>query len=278
MDASSHSSKPTRRQRPPNTAPPNQGPHSIAPGFRPLHARAASNPTGPWRAQPNSAARFDERSPLARSYSTADIEGVEESLNYKGSGPVAGGTVMGIHNLAIVFPQFIVSSWKDTQLRPEIALVASFIFRLADAEPNGKPTGEYVSKNSVAWVLRFGGLMALVCSMGRFAVTYTLQVGALICRKVPPTKTEKAGAEYLYGVLLTKSLGDAKATSGDERRERRMRSSKDSVLFPGKLTGAYYEWSKLPWHAISFDEPHVTQLSLPGMMFGLRYSSSQPSC
>jgi solute carrier family 45 protein 1/2/4 len=30
-------------------------------------------------------------------------------MEYTGSGPVAGGTIMGIHNLAIVFPQFIVS-------------------------------------------------------------------------------------------------------------------------------------------------------------------------
>ena len=29
-------------------------------------------------------------------------------MDYTG-GPVAGGTIMGIHNLAIVFPQFIVS-------------------------------------------------------------------------------------------------------------------------------------------------------------------------
>jgi solute carrier family 45 protein 1/2/4 len=28
-------------------------------------------------------------------------------MDYTG-GPVAGGTIMGIHNLAIVFPQFIV--------------------------------------------------------------------------------------------------------------------------------------------------------------------------
>lgn len=42
----------------------------------------------------------------------------------------------------------------------------------------GQPhDGVRTPKNGVMWVLRFGGLMALV--------------GALICRKVPPTKTEK---------------------------------------------------------------------------------------
>lgn len=80
---------------------------------------------------------------------------------------------MGIHNLAIVFPQFI------------IAVVASIIFKLADSQqPDIQPTLPETSgphdqdKNGVAWVLRFGGLMAFV--------------GALVSRKVPPTKTEKA--------------------------------------------------------------------------------------
>ncbi|WWD16814.1 hypothetical protein CI109_101246 [Kwoniella shandongensis] len=143
-----------------------------APGFRPIHARAASTPIGPWRSQPASPTRrHDERTPLTRSFSTADIEGAGESLEYTGSGPVAGGTIMGIHNLAIVFPQFI------------IAVVASIIFKLADGEPDVRPTfsedgADVQGKTGVAWVLRFGGLMALV--------------GAAISRKVPPTKTEKA--------------------------------------------------------------------------------------
>lgn len=41
--------------------------------------------------------------------STADVENAADRVEYSGSGPVAGGTIMGIHNLAIVFPQFIVS-------------------------------------------------------------------------------------------------------------------------------------------------------------------------
>ncbi|CAD6576865.1 MAG: hypothetical protein TREMPRED_001789 [Tremellales sp. Tagirdzhanova-0007] len=169
MDDSSKPNQRSNNQRAPNTAPPEHAIHSTVPGLRPLHARAASTPIGPWRSQPNSPARFDERTPLSRSYSTADLETVEESLEYKGSGPVAGGTIMGIHNLAIVFPQFI------------IAVVASVIFNLADDDSSvTSPSSEtgHAGKNGVAWVLRFGGFMALL--------------GALISRKVPPTKTEKA--------------------------------------------------------------------------------------
>lgn len=44
-------------------------------------------------------------------------------------------------------------------------MVASIIFKLADSQPDVQPTGEghaSAGKNGVAWVLRFGGLMALV--------------------------------------------------------------------------------------------------------------------
>ena len=78
---------------------------------------------------------------------------------------------MGIHNLAIVIPQFAVST---TSQRPrprtdgQVALIASVIFQIADG---GSPTevpgfaGDKVpatDKTGVAWVLRFGGLMASV--------------------------------------------------------------------------------------------------------------------
>lgn len=165
---------------------------------------------------------------LQRSYSTADLEGQHgESMAYTGPGKVAGGTVMGIHNLAIVFPQFIVGSisalqngkarCRSAQARRkgvfidparfyntcqygyadiEIAGVASIIFEIFDGDAdtasllagggsntpgspgNTPPAGPRAPKNGVVWVLRFGGLMALI--------------GALISRKVPPTKTEKA--------------------------------------------------------------------------------------
>jgi solute carrier family 45 protein 1/2/4 len=80
---------------------------------------------------------------------------------------VAGGTILGIHNLAIVFPQFLT------------ALASSAIFKLADAEAHNNPenTGAFYGKNGVAWILRFGGLCTLF--------------GAVLCRMVPPTHTER---------------------------------------------------------------------------------------
>lgn len=68
----------------------------------------------------------------------------------------------------------------ERQLIGQVAIVASLIFRWADGDQAVHPTGHTSAseRTGVAWVLRFGGLMALI--------------GAAICRKVPPTKTEKA--------------------------------------------------------------------------------------
>lgn len=98
---------------------------------RPTHARTASTPLG-WRSHPTSPAGRaspDERTPLARSYSTADLDGANE-MEYTGQGPVAGGTIMGIHNLAIVFPQFIASLILPPFLRYQliVVVVRSFFF------------------------------------------------------------------------------------------------------------------------------------------------------
>ena len=48
-----------------------------------------------------------ERAPLLRRHSLGPVGDDEETQPQQ---PVAGGTVLGIHNLAIVMPQFIVSS------------------------------------------------------------------------------------------------------------------------------------------------------------------------
>jgi len=113
MDDTANASNRQAERSGPRTAPPvesAQPAHGSHERFRPIHARASSTPLGGgWRTSPNSPARPNERSHLIRSYSTADVEGSGESMEYTGSGPVAGGTIMGIHNLAIVFPQFIVS-------------------------------------------------------------------------------------------------------------------------------------------------------------------------
>jgi solute carrier family 45 protein 1/2/4 len=107
----------------------------------------------------------NERQPLIRRRSYQEFEAtVTEDGPVV---PVAGGTVLGIHNLAIVFPQFI------------IALVSSAIFRVVDADIDEDPNNHntYLGKNGVAWVLRFGGLCTLF--------------GAVIARMVPPTRTER---------------------------------------------------------------------------------------
>lgn len=70
---------------------------------RPGHARAASTPVV-W----NPPSAPNERTGLVRSFSMANIDDLNEEVDYAGSKP-AGGTIMGIHNLAIVFPQFLVS-------------------------------------------------------------------------------------------------------------------------------------------------------------------------
>ncbi|KXN86414.1 General alpha-glucoside permease [Leucoagaricus sp. SymC.cos] len=127
---------------------------------RPSHTRNLSTPGTP--------RKNGERSPLLRrrSFNQHDPATEEETAP---STPLAGGTVLGIHNLAIVAPQFIV------------AVVNSIIFRIVDESSKVTSghggTGEaYYGKTGVGWVLRFGGLCALC--------------GALVARMVPPTPTE----------------------------------------------------------------------------------------
>jgi solute carrier family 45 protein 1/2/4 len=139
---------------------------------RPLHSRSLSHP-----AHLN---RGGERQPLLRRRSI-DQSDVPETRESEGL-PVAGGTILGIHNLAIVMPQFIV------------AVVASAIFKAVDevdsdpVNPEGGNT--YLGKNGVAWVLRFGGLCTLF--------------GAVLARRVPPTPTEKEMRRRLAEMKLLK--------------------------------------------------------------------------
>jgi solute carrier family 45 protein 1/2/4 len=148
----------------------------------------------------------DERDPLMeREFEGAEAGGtaVGESLNGGETKPLAGGTILGIHNLAIVMPQFIVCviiaflvRFHPISCAPQIAVVASLIFRVVDetapAETLPSPPGDvlsilvsgglgdhttYFGKNGVAWVLRFGGLCTLL--------------GAAFARMVPLTKAEK---------------------------------------------------------------------------------------
>jgi len=123
-------------------------------------SRAASHSRT--RSTPAVSSLRTERSPLLRRHSLDEID-----ADVPEPEPVAGGTILGIHNLAIVFPQFI------------IALVSSAIFHAVDADIDNDPSHHttYYGKNGVAWVLRFGGLCALI--------------GSMVARMVPPTRTEK---------------------------------------------------------------------------------------
>ncbi|KAG8718515.1 hypothetical protein FRC08_005114 [Ceratobasidium sp. 394] len=134
---------------------------------RPGHSRVYSTPAHPVRRiRPSTGPHPGERTALLRRYSMNMTESEMNSteLNVEGSGSVAGGTILGIHNLAIVFPQFFVS------------IAASIIFNVVDGSQNSDTL--YLGKNGVSWVLRFGGVAVLI--------------GAAISRRVPPTKTEKA--------------------------------------------------------------------------------------
>ncbi|THH12545.1 hypothetical protein EW146_g7599 [Bondarzewia mesenterica] len=105
---------------------------------RPSHTRVVSSPNLARGLQPT------ERQPLLRRRSLEEFS--TNPLDHFESTPVAGGTILGIHNLAIVFPQFIV------------ALVSSAIFRAVDADVDSDPANHntYLGKTGVAWVLRFG--------------------------------------------------------------------------------------------------------------------------
>ncbi|KAI0638097.1 MFS general substrate transporter [Trametes polyzona] len=128
---------------------------------RPSHSRTLSTPA----VRRNSRQGENERTPLIRrrrSFDQHDASALQPEAE-----AAAGGTVLGIHNLAIVMPQFIV------------ALVSSAIFHAVDADVEDDPAnnGALYGKNGVAWVLRFGGACTLF--------------GAIIARMVPPTRTEK---------------------------------------------------------------------------------------
>ncbi|OCH92906.1 MFS general substrate transporter [Obba rivulosa] len=143
---------------------------------RPSHSRTRSTPAPP------KIIATAERAPLLRR--RRSFGEPTDAVMVEG-GVVAGGTILGIHNLAIVFPQFIV------------ALVSSAIFRAVDdaveSDPAAGPSTFY-GKNGVAWVLRFGGLCTLF--------------GALVVRMVPPTRTEKEMRRRLAELRVLQEEGN----------------------------------------------------------------------
>ena len=68
-----------------------------------------------------------------------------------------GGTILGIHNLAIVAPQFVV------------AIISSLIFSAVDHRTDNDVPGV-----GVTWVLRFGGAMAICAAAATRLVPLTL--------------------------------------------------------------------------------------------------------
>ncbi|KAJ7590853.1 hypothetical protein C8J56DRAFT_781752 [Mycena floridula] len=130
---------------------------------------------------PGPITRLSERQPLLRRRSQDEFDAEDPSATPP---PVAGGTILGVHNLAIVMPQFIV------------AVATSIIFRIVDGPgETGQGGDKYYGKNGVAWVLRFGGLCTLI--------------GAMVARMVPPTPTEKAMRRRLSEM---KALQEAEAS------------------------------------------------------------------
>lgn len=106
--------------------PPGASVSSLPRGQRPHHIRVASvpvNPHFPMRAgrRGSNGAGANERTALIRRHSLMGSGGpVTNDLRYMGPEPVAGGTILGIHNLAIVLPQLLVSSFlKCIRLRPD---------------------------------------------------------------------------------------------------------------------------------------------------------------
>lgn len=85
-----------------------------------IHSRAHSRAHSRTQTGSGSFANFsipNERQPLLAGV-TASLQNHEEALlgPVDRDRPVAGGTVLGIHNLAIVFPQFIVCGFPSFEL------------------------------------------------------------------------------------------------------------------------------------------------------------------
>lgn len=83
---------------------------------RPAHGRVLSTPVHPVRrfTRSSTGPYPGERTALLRRYSMnmTEQEMNTTELDVEGGGNVAGGTILGIHNLAVVFPQFFVSIWS----------------------------------------------------------------------------------------------------------------------------------------------------------------------
>lgn len=151
----------------------------------PSPERTSATYSQPFRAQlastvrPYSPEATDEMAPLLSGELDEDIEDALAAEEREQS----GGTILGIHNLAIVAPQFFV------------AIVAAVIFKLlgtSDPNDGDGSSGGLRGTNDVVWVLRFGALMSLI--------------GAIVSRRVLVTPSESAYTKLLEAQL--KAGGD----------------------------------------------------------------------
>jgi len=61
----------------------------------------------------------DDRTPLLRSRSTDRVTDAHDEED-AGKTKMAGGTILGVHNLAIVMPQFVVSPVFSSGRKPSL--------------------------------------------------------------------------------------------------------------------------------------------------------------
>lgn len=173
-------------------------------GFKYLDGSPSRRMSGEQSARDRIRASLVECAPLPHTLTNStDEESVEEGgEEYRphDAGTGGAGTILGIHNLAIVAPQFVV------------AIIASLIFSAVHSTHGGihlvlgdimvKGEGEGAGEvgnpaEGTVWVLRFGGAMAL-CA-------------ALATRHVPLTLSERKrryGVERLRGQVREEEQGE----------------------------------------------------------------------
>ncbi|ORY76502.1 hypothetical protein BCR35DRAFT_280347 [Leucosporidium creatinivorum] len=147
---------------------------------------STSTAPSPTTARSNAQSALNECSPLLPGPRSPAFpaQGEEER---EGQGAEAGGTILGIHNLSIVAPQFLVALisagiFKLLELGRS-APSSSFLASLADPSTFAAAEPEATATNDVVWVLRFGGLAAAM--------------GCVVSRWVLETPSERAYKEWV---------------------------------------------------------------------------------
>ena len=182
----------------------------------PYSLESPSSPRFPSISRSNPPPPHHERSPLLqRQDSTRSARSARSSRSFakpNEHSPPRGGIVLGIHNLSIVAPQFLVaivsaiifkitsSSSGEDALRSLTRGLVGLIKELPP--PDEDPLR---SENDVVWVLRFGGLAAIG--------------GAIASRWIIPPRSER---EYVKRVLY-----GHQAELGDEEEDENGRADEE---------------------------------------------------